>query len=118
MNFDPQRQPQIPKRLFVAMAISALTLPLPLALSKGNFFHDFTIYDRNWFAFFLAYIIGTSGSVLIIGSAQIDINKWPDRYRGRSLVYVAYFTAAFCFFSMHFLKLFFRGTFNDLRSLL
>lgn len=112
------QNPRIPVRLYIAVTISLLTLPLPLALSKGNFFHNITIYDRHWFLFALAYIGGTAGAILLTGSAHLKINDAQQALRGKRLVWFAYLVAGFCFISMHILRIFFRGAFDYLESLI
>lgn len=118
VSFEKEYPTRVPKRLFLAMAMSLCAWPLPLALSKGNFFHGFTIYDRHWWAFFFVYIFLTAVSVFLIGTAHMNIRDPERDCRGMGWVRLAYGLAFFSFFSMHILHLFFRGSFKYLESLL
>lgn len=115
---DPRRS-QLPIDTLMALLLSLATMPMALALSKGNFFHSDSIYDNHWFAFFLGYIGGTAGSVLLAGLAHLEINQHGPRCRhDKLLVWVTYAIIACSFFSMHILRIFFQPTFVYLRSLL
>lgn len=115
---DPRRS-QFPIDTVMALLLSLATMPMALALSKGDFFHSVSIYDKLWFAFFVGYIGATAGSVLLTGLVHLEINQHGPRCRhDKLLVWITYATIAASFFSMHILRIVFEPTFVYLRSLL
>lgn len=112
------RHSRVPIRIWVAMLISLLTIPLPLAISKGNPFHGFDFYDEHWYSFILAYVAMTAGSVFLAGSAHVKMNGYAKKLRDKKFVWLAYGVIAASFLSMHVLRIFFRSAFDYLEGLL